>query len=74
MSRQRRRAIIRRLEKMAARDVSSRSMDQLVDDEIEVDRLIDEWRWLAIELLERQPAMSAAEARLYRYYKGMVRT
>ena len=59
---------------MAAQDVSSRSIDQLVNDEIEVDRLIAEWRWLTIEMLERQPAMSAAEARLYHYYKGMVTT
>lgn len=71
MSRQRRRAIMRRLEKIKARDLTSRTIDLLVSDLIVLDALRDEMRSITMQTLERRPFLSSAEARLYRHYKGM---
>lgn len=70
MSRQRRRALMRRLAKLEATASQRRSSDELVDEIIELDMLAKERREILRERLERRSVLSPAERRLPNHFKG----
>jgi hypothetical protein len=69
MSRQRRRAIMRRLAKLEARTSRPRSSDEMVDEIIELDGLSKEWREIFVDQLEQRSYLSRAETRLLNHFK-----
>lgn len=73
MSRQRRRAIMRRLSKILGREGRWQSTDQLTRDTLELLALRDEATSLLIERLAKRPGLSPPEARLYQRLTGAAR-
>lgn len=70
MSRQRRRAIMRWLKKIAGRNERSQNATQMMRDTVELFALRDEATSLLLERLAKRPGLSPPEARLYQRLTG----
>ncbi|HEX9863508.1 MAG TPA: hypothetical protein VGC03_00925 [Acidimicrobiia bacterium] len=67
MSRQRRRAIERRYEKIRAKDESGLTAEELLDDIMELESLTHEINSMMLQTLERRPHLTPFERRLFHY-------
>ena len=70
MSRQRFRAIMRRLEKIGGRHVESQTSVQLLRDIADLHAMRIEINSLLVERLQKKPVLSPAETALYRRMTG----
>lgn len=70
MSRQRLRAIMRRLDKIGRRDIDSQTTVHLLRDIADLHAMRIELNSMLLERLERKPVLTAAEAALYRRMTG----
>jgi hypothetical protein len=67
MSRQRRRAIERRYQKIRAKDESGLTAEELLDDIMELESLTREINSMMLQTLERRPHLTPIERRLFHY-------
>lgn len=70
MSRQRLRAILRSLDKIARHDIESQTTVHLLRDIADLHAMRIELNSLLLERLRKKPVLSPAEARLYRRMTG----